>query len=251
VLVAFGGAGRLHVCAFAASRGVPRVIVPALPGALSAFGILVSDIVKDYSRTVLWRVADKIPVERLEREFANLQHRAGRDFRDEGWRRSPTFQRSVDIRYQAQGYELNVPYTRNLIRDFRHEHHRRYGYIYPARTMELVTVRLRAKIKSPQARLAKARSTIRAGTIAFGDSIRAKNSNVFGPVYFAGKKLTAAIYNRDSLRPEKNYSGPAVITEYSATTVVSPRMRFRLEQSGNLLIEVSNPSSIRRPAARR
>jgi len=251
VLVAFGGAGGLHACELAESLGVPRVIVPALPGALSAFGILVSDIVKDYSRTVLWRVADKIPVERLEREFANLQHRAGRDFRDEGWRGSPTFQRSVDIRYQAQGYELNVPYTRNLIRDFRHEHHRRYGYIYPARTMELVTVRLRAKIKSPQAGLAKARSTIRAGTIAFGDSIRAKNSNGFGPVYFAGKKLTAAIYNRDSLRPEKNYSGPAVITEYSATTVVSPRMRFRLEQSGNLLIEVSNPSSIRRPAARR
>src|SRR5437588_9281003 len=177
-LVAFGGAGGLHACELAESLGVPRVIVPALPGALSAFGILVSDIVKDYSRTVLWRVADKIPVERLEREFANLEHRAGRDFRDEGWRGSPTFQRSVDIRYQAQGYESNVPYTRNLIRDFRHEHHRRYGYIYPARTMELVTVRLRAKIKSPQAGLAKARSTIRAGTIAFGDSIRAKNSNV-------------------------------------------------------------------------
>ena len=61
-LVAFGGAGGLHACELAEALSIPRVIVPALPGALSAFGILVSDVVKDYSRTVLWRVADKLPV---------------------------------------------------------------------------------------------------------------------------------------------------------------------------------------------
>ena len=60
-LVAFGGAGGLHACELAEALSIPRVIVPALPGALSAFGILVSDVVKDYSRTVLWRVADKLP----------------------------------------------------------------------------------------------------------------------------------------------------------------------------------------------
>ena len=60
-LVAFGGAGGLHACELAEALGIPRVIVPALPGALSAFGILVSDVVKDYSRTVLWRVAEKLP----------------------------------------------------------------------------------------------------------------------------------------------------------------------------------------------
>src|SRR5438128_6362068 len=52
-LVAFGGAGGLHACELAQSLGIPQVIVPALPGALSAFGILVSDVVKDHSRTVL------------------------------------------------------------------------------------------------------------------------------------------------------------------------------------------------------
>ncbi len=64
-LVAFGGAGGLHACELAEALSIPRVIVPALPGALSAFGILVSDVVKDYSRTVLWRAADKLPIERL------------------------------------------------------------------------------------------------------------------------------------------------------------------------------------------
>ena len=152
----------------------------------------------------------------------------------------------MDIRYQAQGYELSVPYTRNLIRDFRDEHHRRYGYIYPARSIELVTVRLRAKIKSPQGRLASARSTSPVETTASSCPSRAKNGNVFGPVSFVGKKLTAAIYGRDSLELEKSYFGPAVITEYSATTVIPPRMSFRRERSGNLLIEVTPPLAIPR-----
>ena len=94
------------------------MIVPALPGALSAFGILVSDVVKDYSRTVLWRVADKLPCDRLEkdrleREFAALRRRAEKDFREEKWAGAIKYQLSVDVRYQGQGYELNVPFTRS------------------------------------------------------------------------------------------------------------------------------------------
>ena len=63
----------------------------------------------------------------------HLRRRAEKDFRDEKWTGAIKHQRSVDVRYQGQGYELNVPYTRNLIRDFRSEHQRRYGYSYPAR----------------------------------------------------------------------------------------------------------------------
>src|SRR6202008_2073632 len=81
-LVAFGGAGGLHACALAEALSIPRVIVPALPGALSALGILVSDVVKDYSRTVLWRVAGKIPAAQLDREFSILQEQAAKDFHE-------------------------------------------------------------------------------------------------------------------------------------------------------------------------
>src|SRR5438094_6216404 len=83
-LIAFGGAGGLHACELAEALGIPRVIVPALPGALSAFGILVSDVVKDYSRTVLWRIAGKLPAELFEREFAILRRNAEKSFREEG-----------------------------------------------------------------------------------------------------------------------------------------------------------------------
>ena len=58
-LVAFGGAGGLHACELAEALAIPTVMIPARPGALSAFGILVSDVVKDYSRTLLWRFADR------------------------------------------------------------------------------------------------------------------------------------------------------------------------------------------------
>ena len=237
-LVAFGGAGGLHACELAEALSIPRVIVPALPGALSAFGILVSDVVKDYSRTVLWRVADKRPgdrleKERLEREFAALRRRAEKDFRDEEWAGAIKYQLSVDVRYQGQGYELNVPFTRSLIRDFRNEHQRRYGYSYPARAVELVTLRLRATIKSHQTRA-------HVGTGAPARPGRAEPGRVRNraPVSFSGKKVSAAILSRDALSPGKKYSGPAVITEYSATTVVPPGVTFRSERSGNLMIEI-------------
>src|ERR1700733_8163316 len=150
-LVAFGGAGALHACALAEALSIPHVIVPALPGGLSALGILFSDVVKDYSRTVLWRVSGKLPGAELNREFSTLQKQAAKDFQQEAWQGKVNQQRSVDLRYRGQGYELNLPLTGNLLKDFHQEHQRRYGYTHPTRELELVTIRLRAVMKSTTA----------------------------------------------------------------------------------------------------
>jgi N-methylhydantoinase A len=236
-LVAFGGAGGLHACELAEALGIPRVIVTALPGALSAFGILVSDVVRDYSCTVLWRTSEKLPLQRLDKEFTALGRNAEKDLREEGWPGAIRYQRSVDVRYRGQGYELNVPFTRNLIPDFQHEHERRYGYKYPAREVELVTLRLRATIKSRQSRV----DTGRVPTSAPGRPSRAQLHNSRperASVFFGGKKISTAIYARDSLQTGKKYSGPAVITEYSATAAIPPGMRFWADKSGNLVIEI-------------
>jgi N-methylhydantoinase A len=230
-LVAFGGAGALHACALAEALSIPNVIVPALPGALSALGILVSDVVKDYSRTVLWRVA-KLPAAQLDREFSTLQKQAARDFQQEAWTGRVHCQRSIDLRYRGQGYELNLPFTRNLLKEFEREHHRRYGYAHPAREVELVTLRLRAVVKS---------TTLDVGTAAHGRPSRAKlgsPSPLKASVLFDNKKLATAIYSREALKPGKKYSGPTIITEYSATTVVPPGRRFHLDHAGNLVIAV-------------
>lgn len=245
-LVAFGGAGALHACELAEALSIPRVLVPALPGALSALGILVSDVVKDYSRTVLLRVAGKLPLARLETEFAALRRAAETDFRNEKWSGAIRYQKSVDVRYQGQGYELNVPYTRHLIWDFRSEHQRRYGYSYPDREAELVTLRLRATIKSQQANKTKGSTTGHVGTGVIARPGRAKpgsKSENRAAVFFSGKKLAAAILSRDSILPGKKHSGPAVVTEYSATTVVPPGTGFRSDRAGNLVIEVGLSSS--------
>src|SRR6202034_204048 len=113
VLVAFGGAGGLHASALAEALGIPQVIVPALPGALSALGILASDVVKDYSRTVLWRRAEKLPQVRLAQVFAALEKQAAKDFQQEAWQGRVHSHPSIDLRYRGQGYELNLPFSKN------------------------------------------------------------------------------------------------------------------------------------------
>lgn len=229
-LVAFGGAGGLHACELAEALSIPQVIVPAMPGALSAFGILVSDVVKDYSRTVLWRVSGKLPKQRLDAVFQELRHQAQESFREEGWPSAVQFERTVDVRYRGQGYELNVPYSSNLLEAFRHEHQRRYGYTYETRELELVTLRLRAKIKS---RTEMQEASFDVGAGAWPAS---RKSSAKGLVVFSGKRIPTSLQARNSLRLGKRYPGPAVITEYSATTVVLPKMTFRLKKGGNLVI---------------
>ena len=230
-LVAFGGAGGLHACELAQSLGIPRVIVPALPGALSAFGILVSDVIKDYSRTVLWRATADLPMSKLKREFQQLSQASGRDFWSEGWRGKVHEQLSIDTRYRGQGYELSIPFSSKLISNFHRAHAQRYGYSHPDREIELVTLRLRATMEFPPLRLATRHGTSRAAT---HQPLRPEQRRVV----FDGKAQPTRIYERDQLVPGKKYSGPAVVTEYSATTIIPPRVRFSIDRANNVLIDM-------------
>jgi N-methylhydantoinase A len=242
-LVAFGGAGGLHACALAEALSIPRVIIPALPGALSALGILVSDVVKDYSRTILLRVSSKLPSQ-LDREFSILRKQATEDFKKEAWPGKVRYQASVDLRYQGQGYELNLPFAKTLLSDFHEEHHRRYGYAHPERELELVTLRLRAKLPTETYvgktdHVGTAASAVQPS--AASAPIRVKRGSPSTPkatVLFDGKKLATAIHSRDTLKPSRKYSGPAIITEYSATTVIPPNKHFHIDPEGNLIVTI-------------
>jgi N-methylhydantoinase A len=247
-LVAFGGAGGLHACALAEALSIPHVIVPALPGALSALGILLSDVVKDYSRTVLWRAADTIPAEKLEKEFSALKQQAAKDLRQEGWQGRICFELSLDLRYHGQGYELNLPLTKHLLKDFERAHRRRYGYVHISREIELVTLRLRALVKSPRARAGNMGHRKKTNHERPGNHVgradldrpgRAKPGSSSSPkalVAFDGKKFATGIYPRTELQPGRKYSGPAIITEYSATTIIPLHHTFRIDTADNLVI---------------
>jgi N-methylhydantoinase A len=230
-LVAFGGAGGLHACELAEALAIPTVMIPARPGALSAFGILVSDVVKDYSRTVLWRFADRLPQAKLQREFRQLEAAAQKEFRAERWRGAIQCERSLDLRYRGQGYELNVPATENVTARFHDEHQRRYGYNHAGREIELVTLRLRASLRTPQPPLKAARQqTARKPSPRVAPVERA-------PVFFHDKTVTTPVFERGDLVPGRLMRGPAVITEYSATTVIPPGKRFWVDASENLVIK--------------
>ncbi|MCU1254641.1 MAG: hypothetical protein JWM83_940 [Candidatus Angelobacter sp.] len=227
-LVAFGGAGAMHACDLAQSLRIPRVMVPAYPGALSALGILISDVVKDHSRTVLLRVAPGAAFSaQLAPVFAELKQGIAAELMKEDWQGRAVFEPSCDIRYRGQGYELNLPYTADVLQRFHTEHKRRYGYSSPERDAEIVTVRVRGRVASPEK---LSRLTIREEQGTF------KASTVMA--HFAGRRHKTQILPRHSIQKGKRYRGPAIITEYSATTVVLPGLIYRKDQAGNLLIEI-------------
>jgi len=230
-LVAFGGAGGLHACALAEALSIPHVIVPAFPGALSALGILASDVVKDYSRTVLLRAKGETPLKQLNQEFAALEKASAKDFAAESWQGRPRYDRSVDVRYRGQGYELNIPFTKNLLTDFEQEHHKRYGYKHENREVELVTLRLRASLRTTTDSRRDSRPV--SSRAKFG-----RLSSLEAQVLFKNKKQATKIYSREELQLRKNYQGPAIITEYSATTVIPPKKRFHIDEAANLIIKV-------------
>jgi N-methylhydantoinase A len=236
-LAAFGGAGAMHACDLAQALRIPRVIVPAFPGALSALGILISDVVKDHSRTVLLRVAPQSKKVRgvaasafsaqIDPVLSELKRNIAEELKKEDWQGRALFEPSCDIRYRGQGYELNLPYGLDVLQRFHAEHKRRYGYSSPERDVEIVTVRMRGRVASPE-KLSRLKIGEEQGNLQASAAM----------VHFGGKRHKTQIIPRASIRAGKRFRGPAIITEYSATTVVPPGLSFGKDQAGNLLIEI-------------
>ncbi len=222
-LVSFGGAGPLHACALARALRIPRVLVPQMPGALSALGILMSDVVKDYSRTVM---LGPDPA-RLEKHFRELQQRGEKEMRAE--RLKPVAMRSADVRYAGQGFELSVPFGRDFVKRFHQAHRRRYGYADEQRRVEVVNVRVRMVASSETVRFPKRKMARGSGQQAVVKQRRA----VFG-----GRACQAPVYERARLRAGDTLAGPAIVAEYSATTALPPGCRARVDERENIVIEV-------------
>jgi N-methylhydantoinase A len=224
-LVAFGGAGGLHACELAGGLGIRRVIVPAMPGALSAFGILVSDVVKDYSRTVVWRTRETDWEKRAQTAFGDLRRKAEQDFRQEHWAGKIEFEETLDLRYRGQGYELNVPFGREALSTFQDEHKRRYGYNHEQREVELVTLRLRARIPARNLRWSIERAA-------------SGKKNEHARIWIDGRLVNVAVVDRNSLTTDRRNAGPAVVTEYSATTWIPPHAKYHVDDAANLVVEL-------------
>ena len=222
-LVSFGGAGPLHACTLARALRIPRVLVPQMPGALSALGILMSDVVKDYSRTVMLG-AEGAP---LDKHFRELQQRGEKEMRAEGLK--AVAMRYADLRYAGQGFELSVPFGSDFVKRFHQAHRRRYGYADEQRRVEVVNLRVRMVASSERVPIRKKKVTRGAGKQAVVKQRR---------VVFDGRASKAPVYLRASLRPGDAFAGPAIVAEYSATTVLPPGCGARVDEHENIVIEV-------------
>ncbi len=221
-LVAFGGGGPLHACSLARALRMPRVLIPAMPGALSAVGILLADAVRDYSRTVMLPAGAD-----LEDSFAELETRGRADFAAEQLQGVAV--RSFDLRYQGQGYELNVPAGPDVLTAFHNLHRLRYGFAKDEHAVEVVNVRVRMVAASEP--FAPGKRTLRSG-----DGQQALTGHRM--VLFEGATHRTPIYDRQSLTPGDAFRGPAIITEYSSATVLPPGDSLRVDALENLIIEV-------------
>jgi len=229
-LVAFGGAGALHACELAASLEIPRVLVPVFPGALSALGILRADVARDFSRTV--RLDARTAAEaagRLRREFAALDNSGRREMRAEGFAGAAVkVRRSLDVRYAGQSYELNVPLEGDFISAFHRAHETRYGYSDASRRCEIVNIRARFAGLTPKPALPK---------VSLGGANPRVARVSITQVSFHGRRLATPIYDRLRLSAGNKIAGPAVVTEYSATTLIPPGWHGRVDRVGNLILE--------------
>jgi N-methylhydantoinase A len=251
-LISFGGAGGLHAADLARALRLARVIVPLYPGAFSALGILLSDVIKDASQSVLLPVPSELARERprnnalsgaffrdLERRFERLEQSAraelGREHLTAAPARHARAERRLDVRYAGQAYELSVPFTPDFRRRFHGEHEKAYGHSSPGRPLEVVNLRLRLVIPTP-----KPRATGTAGPPS--GRMRASARDVRAaivkqkPVWFGERSRPTPLYDRERLPAGARLAGPAIVVEYSSTTVIPPGWTCRVDEHRNLVL---------------
>ena len=236
-LVPFGGAGPMHACELAQELGIPRVLVPTRPGILSALGVAIADIVTDHSRTVMLRGAD-LDRARVDEEFQGMEGDARVQMAGEGLPADKmTARRFLDVRYVGQSFELTVEYPNRPARTeltkvvgdaFYKAHLRRFGYADRNEPVEVVNLRLKMDVamEKPQVeRQSAGRPDPSAALIGEAE------------VVFQQGPLRPPLYQRDDLVCGNRISGPALVIQMDATTVVPPGWGGAVDPFGNLLLE--------------
>jgi N-methylhydantoinase A/oxoprolinase/acetone carboxylase beta subunit len=224
-LLAFGGAGGMHACDIAETLEISTVIVPRYAGVLSALGMLLADVTKDYSATILRRT-DQMTEDAMLELFEPLVSRAAEDLRREGFGHAQSLiTRSVDVRYVGQAYEITVPFTPTYRDEFDRQHARLYGYSNPQRPTEVVNLRLTATGQTRKPALPRREITAHQRPQPWRTA----------PAAFGGRQTAAAVYRWEDLMPGTVAQGAAVIAGGQATVVIPPHFSFRVDEFGNVV----------------
>ncbi|RLV55080.1 hydantoinase/oxoprolinase family protein [Aeromicrobium phragmitis] len=240
-LVPFGGAGPLHASRLARELGMRRVVVPEVPGAQSAMGLLMTDVKTDFMRTQITPVA-ATSVTTLDEVFSSLAERAVDWFEDEGVAADGRkLVRRLELRYAGQNFELpvEVPEGHEFARDgvdavvdaFHDAHERVYGYRSPEAAVEAVTFRVEAHGVAPRVELTRSP----AATSHVSEAVIGTRETCFDP--HSGYQAVD-VYDRALLGPGHRIAGPAIVEQMDTTTVLLPGDVLVVDELRNLVIEI-------------
>ena len=235
-LVPLGGAGPVHGGRLAAMLSIPTTVVPAAPGVLSAFGLLVANIEHDQSRTFVVK-ADEVDVERIIQVLAELDLLGQEKMqRDHVPPQLVHVNHAADLRYVGQSYELEVPLPEVLdatcraqaVAAFHAAHQQVYGHNRPTHAVEFVNLRSVHSAPLPRPQLTMSAPSGSLETACQG----------MRPVYFDEYQAyrDTPIYQRDLLPLGAQFDGPAIVEQPDTTTVVYPGFTCRVDDAGNLLL---------------
>jgi len=239
VLIAFGGAGPLHATALARELGIKNIIIPASPGVLCAYGLLLSDVRHDFTHTEIISPDAFNPIN-LENSFTELEERGAKRLIEDGVSRDCIrLDRSLDLRYKGQEYYLNVSIDGEVTKDLLnttteryHEiHEKTYGHSAVNEPIEIVNLRVSAI--GEVERIDGEKLSI--------DKINRNNSDPmeYRSVYFETYGwVKTPIYKRDELAINSEIEGPAIVVQMDSTVILEPKQSMMNDEQGNLVISL-------------
>lgn len=229
-LVPFGGAGPLHGCSLAALLGISRVMIPPAPGLLCADGLLAADLKAEFSRTL--PNAGQVDLDAIGAVFVALERQATDWFEAEAVTADARMLSRVALmRYHGQGGEIPVPWTAEpggIEAAFGAAHQALYGFTLGS-AVEIVTLRVEATGRMPR----PPRPVLSPGRGVTARSLR--------PVHFANGTVEVPIHDRGALGDGDRLSGPAIITQLDATTIVPEGWIGVVHPTGAILLIRSEP----------
>ncbi len=239
-LMAFGGGGALHALELAEELRIPRVIIPTNAAVFSAWGMLLTDIRRDYTMTQLQALVPAVGATMTE-TFAAMQERAGVDFAAAGMNPAEmTFVHYADLRYVGQEHTVKVPVDLPSLQSaagiaavvdrFHIDHETRFTYRLPAAGIEVVNFHLVASVY-----VVKPKPQLRKSTKRKVDEALIEERGVY---FEHDGVLTATIYDGSKLEPGMTLTGPAVIQDASSSLVLPPLHKLSVDSYGNFIVDL-------------
>jgi N-methylhydantoinase A len=218
-LLAFGGAGGMHACSLAEELDITTVLVPRAGGVLSALGLAISDLRRDYVSPLLSDLAN-VDEDEFERRFEDMEKTGAGDLD------GPEHTRRADLRYGGQSFEITVDAGsfEKLEDRFHAAHEQRYGYRMDDERVELVNLRLisTVPVEKPELREPEPEEDAEAGH---------REAN------FDGEWLEVAVLDREKMGEGSEVAGPAIVEFKESTCVVRPGWSGTVDGVGTLVLE--------------